>query len=57
MAPLAMIGPLGAAWGMPVAGSSEIASTEPATSARRASAGTATVPDWLMDTAPSERGA
>src|SRR5271170_1513166 len=57
MAPLAMMGPVGAACGTPVAGSSVIASTELGTRAERASAGTATVCDWVTETTPSERGA
>ena len=50
IAPLAMTGPVGAPCGCPPAGSSVIASTEPATRAARTSCGTVTVCDFSMDT-------
>ena len=57
IAPLAMIGPDGAACGTPVADSNDTARTEPATKAARISSGTVTVYDLLVETRPSERGA
>src|ERR1700748_2631056 len=51
-----MIGPDGAACGIPAEGSSVTARTEPETKAARTSSGTFTVCDLSVDTRPSERG-